>query len=171
MAKRSTAARMSGIDIDNDFLRWFVSFQKLQGAHFQKGEFLMTPLASRRFAIGIDDDGRTILGALPGEVEMLDFIGPGWKSASMVRNVRGNDWLVLSASSFGESASEMPFRLWLPVQRGLLDGWQGEEGGVLHIRPMLIVDGQPVLEAASSLERVKPLNLTLAGDWTFDKAL
>lgn len=162
-SRRQTKRVQDQLDFDHPFLRWFAAHVRMNAGTFYKGEFFVTPLASRQFALGIDDTGRTVLGIMEHTVEA--FEAPVvWESASLVRNVRGSDWVVLKAGAFTEADEASPGRLWLPVSSGLLNGWANlEDGERMGLSPMRRINGTLTLVDS---EPFCEIPLTLNGNWS-----
>lgn len=163
--RRAAAISSDRYDLHNPFIEWIVAHTKLGAAMFRGSEVIMGPLASKRFCIGIDDNGVTVLGAAQEAADAISSVN--WNTAAFARQVQGRDWVVLASPNFGTRAEPFPLRLWLPTETGKLDGWKDlpEKGGsdTLLIHRAAMIPRKPIV-----LEETPLLQLALLrkGVWS-----
>lgn len=109
-------------DTENPFIKWYASLFKRNAAKMDdKGNIMLEPMASKRFAIGIDEDGITPLFGIPDE-EREAVLSIPWSNAAFVRNHKERDWIILASNKFNDK--DMKIKLWFPAIEGLLAGWE-----------------------------------------------
>lgn len=123
-------------DLDHPFLRWFAAHHARGAGECREArggglDFLMGPVASTRFSLGVDTaDGSVALGV--GLPDGQDALSVGWTHAAFLRRVAGGDWVVLATPDLRLAPGDPPggesigARLWLPATSGLLDAWAAE---------------------------------------------
>ncbi len=161
--------------IDAPFLRWYSAYhtrgqaecKTTSGPGGPTADFMMGELASRRFSLGVDDDGVIVLGVAEEDSEAVMSIP--WVGAAMLRRLASRDWIALSARDGrvegAKMSSPMQVRLWLPTTSGLLDTWMDEELRPVSLRVIeaSIVRGRPLPKGEPPLAI---LPLTFKGRWT-----
>jgi hypothetical protein len=173
---RPTRLKREEFHFDHPFLMWFAAHHArgqgatkatpMGGSGTPGVDFIMGELASRRFSIGVDSAGEVALGIARDEIESIMSIP--WGRAALLRQVQGQEWVVLhcaDARLLNSKLSEpLSWRLWLPASSALFDGWLA-----IKTRPetMLVVEaniikGRPM---PTGEHPVGSLPLSFKGRW------
>ena len=133
------------------FLEWF-GRMAVKGVAAHKRDVVLDRALSGRFVLGIEDDGELTLGIQTEDAPHLLSIP--WERASMIRNFRGSDWLVLVHA---EDDADKSIRLFIPMASIVADRFKGFPGTVLRIRRSRYKNG--ISEVAKEPQAEMPLKL------------
>ena len=171
---RTEKLKREDFRLESPFLRWYTAYQTrgqgecrtTTGATGPTADFMMGELASRRFSLGVDEDGVIVLGVASEDSEAVMSIP--WVGAAMLRRLASRDWIALSARDGrvegAKMSSPMQMRLWLPTTSGLLDTWMDTSLRPVSMRIIeaSIVRGRPIPKGEPPLAI---LPLTFKGRW------
>ena len=122
---------ISEMNLDTPFVEWFTRYSVAGEADYNTGDVLMGRSVSKRFSIGIDDNKRTIIGVPDYEATVLESFTIS--KVAFVRKIKNSDWLVIYTDDathgrdldINEKNVLFPLRIWIPVEAGILDAWNG----------------------------------------------
>lgn len=170
MASYSTRRKINAVswdeyDLSHPFFAWFAAHHARDAGVCVGNDLIMSELASRRFAIGLDADDVALLGIAAEDVDAMMCVN--WSAAAFVRNYKSRDWIALASKDIRvdteSSSSPQPVRLWLPATEGLLKAWEGEPVPTrLRIIKVFIKKGEPKDAGGKPLKEVA---LALKGSW------
>lgn len=136
-----------------DFLRWCAGLIQKKIASVQGTDIILDELAGRRFALGIHEDNPLVCWQ---ESDHPYISSINWTSAALGFNLKGGDWIALSANDvrIENSAAMEPvkLRLFIPVTVGRMTPWKKDKPEFLFADKMEMEKGVPEYSGTPSIK-------------------
>jgi len=119
----------------------------MDAASANGSDIILGPLAGRRFAVGVHQKLPLLCWT---DVDAPHLASVPWTSAAIAFNLKGGDWVALSAQDIRVQNSvamePIKLRMFIPVTSGRLDAWKEFVPSHIFIGKMVVENGVPRLD-------------------------
>lgn len=129
-------------------IKWINGLLARGGAHYEKGDLYLTPLAARRFALSLYEKNPVLCWS---ENDNKALGGIKWKTAAVVFGLKNHDWIALNCPDIriknSSALNPVKLRMFIPVSTGRLDPWKEVRPTKIGISVYSTENGQHLIKS------------------------